>query len=154
MTAVDTDLRDLINGIGKHLGPLVGGTTISSRRGAELGLTAVAMFTDEAPTRRRTLFDVESVYHNLLVNGMRAGTLFIRFVAIGLLGALATACASGYNYACGERTMVTSTPATGYIPQTVYTFCSCPDDKPCPELDVRNQDEPGLIIRRIENSPR
>lgn len=34
------------------------------------GLTAVVVFTDEAPTRRRPLFDVEAVYRNLVVDGV------------------------------------------------------------------------------------
>ena len=34
------------------------------------GLTAVVVFTDEAPTRRRPLFEVEAVYRNLVVDGV------------------------------------------------------------------------------------
>ena len=34
------------------------------------GLTAVVVFTDAAPTRRRPLFDVEAVYRNLVVDGV------------------------------------------------------------------------------------
>lgn len=34
------------------------------------GLTAVVVFTEDAPTRRRPLFDVEAVYRNLVVDGV------------------------------------------------------------------------------------
>ncbi|MEQ8404741.1 MAG: hypothetical protein RKE49_06570 [Oceanicaulis sp.] len=34
------------------------------------GLTAVVVFTDDAPTRRRPLFEVEAVYRNLVVDGV------------------------------------------------------------------------------------
>lgn len=34
------------------------------------GLTAVVVYTDEAPTRRRPLFEVEAVYRNLVVDGV------------------------------------------------------------------------------------
>jgi hypothetical protein len=71
-----------------------------------------------------------------------------------LLGAnLLTACASGHNYACSERTVATSNPMTGgSYPTTAYSFCPCPEDKPCPELDIRNRDKPVLIIRRVPPS--
>lgn len=34
------------------------------------GLTAVVIYTDEAPTRRRPLFEVEAVYRNLVADGV------------------------------------------------------------------------------------
>lgn len=34
------------------------------------GLTAVVVFTDDAPTRRRPLFEVETVYRNLVADGV------------------------------------------------------------------------------------
>jgi hypothetical protein len=37
---------------------------------AHPGLTAVVVYTDDAPTRRRPLFDVEAVYRNLVVDGV------------------------------------------------------------------------------------
>lgn len=42
------------------------------------GLTAGVGFTDDAPTRRRPLFEVEAVYRNLLVDGVmeRGGLAF------------------------------------------------------------------------------
>ncbi len=40
------------------------------RAWAHPGLTAVVVFTDEAPTRRRPLFEVEAVYRNLVVDGV------------------------------------------------------------------------------------
>ncbi len=40
------------------------------RAWAHPGLTAVVVFTDDAPTRRRPLFDVEAVYRNLVVDGV------------------------------------------------------------------------------------
>jgi hypothetical protein len=34
------------------------------------GLTAVVVYTNDTPTRRRPLFDVEAVYRNLVVDGV------------------------------------------------------------------------------------
>jgi hypothetical protein len=40
------------------------------RAWAHPGLTAVVVFTEEQPTRRRPLFEVEDVYRNLVVDGV------------------------------------------------------------------------------------
>ncbi|MGJ3230270.1 MAG: hypothetical protein ACFE0P_00560 [Oceanicaulis sp.] len=40
------------------------------RAWAHPGLTAVVVYTNDAPTRRRPLFDVEAVYRNLVVDGV------------------------------------------------------------------------------------
>jgi hypothetical protein len=37
---------------------------------AQPGLTAVVVYTDDTPTRRRPLFDVEAVYRKLVVDGV------------------------------------------------------------------------------------
>jgi len=62
---------------------------------------------------------------------------------------LVSACATGHDYACDKREVSAGTPSTGTYPVTRYSFCPCPEEKPCPELDIRNQDKPVLIIRRV-----
>lgn len=84
---------------------------------------------------------------------MKAAVGRVQSLAVwGLAGFALAACANGavHNYACGERTIMINNSLTGLTPQTIYSFCPCPEDKPCPELDVRNEDEPALIIRRVE----
>jgi len=48
--------------------PLI--TAAAARAWAHPGLTAVVVFTEDEPTRRRPLFEVEAVYRNLVVDGV------------------------------------------------------------------------------------
>lgn len=56
------------------------------------------------------------------------------------------ACASGNKYACDSHTSVRLLSDGYSYPFTQYSLCDCPNEAPCPWLDIRNQPPPMKII--------